>query len=102
MVRLIIFETSIHPDVARLARHHTLGRFFPMLVAVFEHHASRGTLRPGSARVRAQALIGMLMVHALLRPTFDDLLETDDEATVAEYVLIVLRGILAATAGDAP
>src|SRR4051812_9241679 len=54
-VRLIIFETSIHPDVARLARQHTIGRFLPMLASVFERHARRGALRPGSARARAQA-----------------------------------------------
>src|SRR6188508_2833373 len=53
LVRLIIFETGIHPDVARLARQHTMGRFLPMLTSVFERHARRGTIRPGSARARA-------------------------------------------------
>jgi AcrR family transcriptional regulator len=100
VVRLIIFETGIHPDVARLARQHTIGRYFPLLMAVFERHARRGALRPGSARIRAQALLGMMVVHALLRPTFDDLLETDDDATVAEYVQIILRGVLAAPEGS--
>jgi TetR/AcrR family acrAB operon transcriptional repressor len=99
MVRVMILETGIHQDVARLTRQHTIGRFLPMLTSIFERHAARGTIRPGSARARAQALIGMLVVQALLRPTFDDLLEPDDEATVAEYVRIVLRGILAAPEG---
>jgi AcrR family transcriptional regulator len=101
MVRLMILETGIHPDVARLTRQHTIGRFLPMLTSIFERHAARGTIRPGSARARAQALVGMLVVQALLRPTFDDLLEPDDETTTAEYVQIILRGILAATEGAA-
>jgi AcrR family transcriptional regulator len=101
MVRLIIFETGIHPDVARLARQYTIGRFLPMLTSVFERHAGRGTLRPGPARARAQALMGMLLLLALLRPTFDDLLHPDDDETVREYLQIMLRGILAAPMGDA-
>src|SRR3954447_11244191 len=85
-LRLIVFETGIHPDVARAARTHTIGRFLPMLTALFERHARRGTLRPGSARARAQAWLGMMLLLALLRPAFDDLLDPDDEATVREYV----------------
>jgi hypothetical protein len=95
MVRVMILETGIHPDVARLARQHTIGRFLPMLVSVFERHARRGTIRPGSARARAQALVGMLVVQAMLRPTFDALLEPDDGVAVREYVQMVLHGILA-------
>ena len=44
-----------------VAREHTIGRFFPMLVALFEWHARRGTLRPGPARVRAQMFVGGLL-----------------------------------------
>jgi AcrR family transcriptional regulator len=99
LVRLIIFETAIHPDVARLARQHTIGRFLPLLTAVFERHARRGTIRPGSARARAQAFLGMMVVPNLLRPTFDDLLEPDDAATVQENIQIMLRGITAAPTG---
>lgn len=93
VLRLIVFEAGIHPDVARLARQHTLGRFLPLLTTIFERHAERGTIRPGSARARAQALLGMMMVLALLRPTFGDLLEPDDTATIREYVEIMVRGI---------
>ena len=100
MLRLVIFETGIHPDVARLARQHTIGRFLPMLTSIFDRHAQRGTIRPGSARARAQALLGMLVLLALLRPTFDDLLEPDDDTTVREYVQIMLRGMVAAPTGD--
>ncbi|MGE3271984.1 MAG: TetR/AcrR family transcriptional regulator [Chloroflexota bacterium] len=99
VLRLIIFETGIHPDVARLARVHTIGRFLPMLTTLFERHAERGTLRPGPARARAQAFMGMLVILGLLRPTFDDLLEPDDEATAREYVQIIMRGVLAAPEG---
>jgi AcrR family transcriptional regulator len=100
MLRLLIFETGIHPDVARLARHYTIGRFLPLLTAVFERHARRGTLRPGPARPRAQALLGMMVLLALLRPTFDDLLHPDDTETTREYVQIMLRGVLATPMGD--
>lgn len=98
-LRLIIFESGIHPDVAQFGRAHTIGRFIPMLAGMFELHAQRGTLRPGSARARAQAFIGMLITLALLRPAFDDLLEPDDEGAIREYVQIMLRGVLAAPEG---
>jgi AcrR family transcriptional regulator len=98
-LRLIIFEAGIHPDVAQFGRTHTIGRLLPMLASIFEVHEHHGALRPGSARVRAQAFLGMLLALALLRPSFDDLLEPDDEATVREYVQIVLRGVLAVPQG---
>lgn len=100
LLRLLIFETGIHPDVARIARAHTIGRLFPLVVSIFERHARRGTLRTGSARARAQALLGMMVVPQLLRPTFDELLDPDDEATAREYVQIMMRGILAAPTGE--
>ncbi|MCC7368276.1 MAG: TetR family transcriptional regulator [Chloroflexi bacterium] len=99
VLRLILFETGIHPDVARLARTHTIGRFFPMLTALFERHAASGTLRGGSARARAQAFIGMLLLLGLLRPAFDDLLDPDDDATLREYARIMVRGVLAVPPG---
>jgi|SRR5581483_3989370 len=99
VLRLIIFEAGVHPDVAQFGRTHTIGRFLPMLAALFEQHARRGTLRAGSARARAQAFIGMLITLALLRPAFDDLLEPDDEVAIREYVQIMLRGVLAAPEG---
>ncbi len=98
-LRLIIFEAGVHPDVAQFGRTHTIGRMLPMLAGLFELHARRGTLRPGSARARAQAFAGMLITLALLRPAFDDLLEPDDEETIREYVQIMLRGVLAAPEG---
>jgi len=96
MIRLIIFESGIHPDVARLGRQHTIGRFLPMLTSLFERDAQRGTLRPGPAKARAQAFVGMLLILGLLRPTFDELLEADDTVAVREYIRIMLRGMLAA------
>ena len=98
----MILETGIHQDVAKLARQHMVGRFLPMLTSVFERHARRGVLRPGSARARAQAFIGMMVIQALLRPAFEDLLEPDLDATIAEYVQIMVRGVLAAPEGAAP
>src|SRR3954469_2302870 len=61
MVRVMILETGIHQDVAKLARQHMVGRFLPMLTSVFERHARPGVLRPGSARARAQAFVGMMV-----------------------------------------
>lgn len=100
LMRLILFETGIHPDVARIARTHTLGRLLPMLTTLFEQHARAGRVRPGSARARAQAFIGMMLLLATLRPAFDELLEPDDEVAAREYVQIMLRGIMAAPMGE--
>jgi len=44
----------------------------------------------------------MMVVQALLRPAFEDLLEPDLDATIAEYVQIIVRGVLAAREGAAP
>ena len=43
--------------------------------------------------------VGGLLLLAVFRPAFDDLLEPADEATVREYVQIMVRGVLAATEG---
>ena len=100
LMRLIIFEAAVYPDVARLASTHTLGRFLPMLADLFEQHARHGTLRPGSARARAQAFLGMFALLALLRPAFNPILAPDDREAAREYVEVMLRGVLAAPRGS--
>jgi AcrR family transcriptional regulator len=95
LLRFILFEAAVYPEVARLAQTHTIGRVLPMLVRLFEAHARNGTLRPGSAQARAQAFLGMFLVLGVLRPTFAALLAPDDRATAREYVQIMLRGIVA-------
>lgn len=96
LFRFILFEAEVYPEVARLALAHTAGRGLPLLARLFEEHARGGRLRPGSARARAQAFIGMFMSLALLRPAFAPLLAPDDRETAREYVAIMLRGVLAA------
>jgi AcrR family transcriptional regulator len=100
LLRFVIFETGVYPDVARLASTHTVGRFLPLLAELFERHARRGTLRPGSARARAQAFMGMFALLALLRPAFDPILAPDDRETAREYIGIMLCGIRAAPEGS--
>lgn len=99
ILRFILFEAELYPEVARMAETHTIGRGLPLLTRLFEGHARRGTLRPGPARVRAQAFMGMFVTLALLRPAFAHLLEPDAEATAREYIQILLRGVLAAPEG---
>lgn len=93
--RLLLFESSIYPEVERLASSYSIGRALPLVAQLFEQHARTGRLRPGSAQVRAQAFMGMFMSLILLRPTFSHLLAPDDEATAREYIEILLHGILA-------
>jgi AcrR family transcriptional regulator len=95
LLRLAICEATQYPDVARLAATHTIGRGLPLLAQVFEEHQRRGDLRPGPARVRAQAFMSMLLMLAILRPAFGHLWEADDAECAREYVQIVLRGVLA-------
>lgn len=99
VLRFLLFEASIYPDVARISTTHTVGRALPLLAQLFQEHEQHGNLRPGSAQVRAQAFMGMVMVLALLRPTFSPFLAPDDRATAREYIDILLHGILA-TPGD--
>jgi AcrR family transcriptional regulator len=100
LLRFLIFEAGMYPDVARLALTHTIGRGLPLLARLFEQHARAGKLRPGSARVRAQAFMGMFISLALLRPAFAPLLAPDDRETAREYIKILLRGILAEAPSD--
>ena len=95
IIRFLIFEAEIYPDVARLASTHTIGRALPLLARLFEQHAREGNLRPGSAQVRAQAFAGMFMSLGLLRPILGSLLALDDQESAKEYIEIILRGILA-------
>jgi AcrR family transcriptional regulator len=95
LLRFMLLEAEVYPEVARLAATHTIGRALPLLTKLFEQHASTGQLRPGSAQARAQAFIGMFVSLALLRPAFASLLTADVQATAREYVKIMLYGILA-------
>jgi AcrR family transcriptional regulator len=96
LLRFLLLEAEVHPDVARLASAHTVGRGLPLLTRLFQRHAESGGLRPGPAQARAQAFMGMFAVLALLRPAFSSLLALDDQETAREYVQIMLRGVLAA------
>ncbi len=94
IVRLLLYEAMVYPDVAQIASAHSIGRFLPLLTQLFERHAVHGRLRPGSAQARAQAFFGMFVLLILLRPAFDGLLAPDDEQIAAEYIDILLHGIL--------
>ena len=96
VLRFLLYEANVYPEIAQFATTHTIGRALPLLTKLFEEYARRGVLRPGSAQVRAQALMGMYMLLAILRPAFAPLLAPDDRATAREYIDILLHGILAA------
>ncbi len=101
LLRALLCEADVYPDVARLVATKTAGRGLPLLAELFEQHARRGTLRPGPARVRAQAFISMLAVLVLIRPALGELIPEDDQACTREYVQIMLRGVLAEPGGQA-
>jgi len=92
-LRLAICEAVHHPDVARLAMQHTLGRALPLVARIFDEHVRRGTIRPGPSLVRAQAFMGMLVSRIALDPLIGPLLP-DLRACSREYVQLVLRGVL--------
>lgn len=92
--RILLFESAFYPEVAEFASTYSIGRALPLLTQLFEQHAHSGSLRPGSAQVRAQAFLGMFMSLVLLRPAFARLLAPDDDATAREYIDILLHGIL--------
>lgn len=94
IIRFLIYEAAVYPDVAQLASTHGIGRLLPMLTRFFEQHERNGTLRAGSAQMYAQAFLGMFMSLILLRPAFSHLLAPDDQATAHEYIDILLHGIL--------
>jgi AcrR family transcriptional regulator len=100
VLRFAIAEIDRYPDVARFASTHTVGRALPVLASIFEEHARQGQLRPGPARVRAQAFMSMLVMLAMLRPVIGPLLGADDAACAREYVQIMLHGVLSDV--DAP
>src|SRR5215212_4400682 len=55
LMRILLFEADLYPEVARLASTYTIGRGLPLLAQLFAHYAQSGRVRPGSAQVRAQA-----------------------------------------------
>lgn len=96
VLRFILFEASIYPEVGRLVSVYSIGRGLPQLVRIFEQHERSGKLRPGTAQVRAQAFMGLFMSLVLWRSAFGHLLAPDDDATAQEYLDILLHGIVAA------
>jgi AcrR family transcriptional regulator len=99
MLRLVICEAQVYPDVARLASTQIVQRAFPLLTRIFEMHARRGTLRPGPAAVRAHAFISLLYMLILTRPIIGSLLP-DDETCVREHVQLLLHGVTAQPRGE--
>ncbi len=95
VVPFLIVEVRQHADVARLVSTHTLGPLLRHLIALFERHARSGELRPGSAQVRAQALLGLLLSVLIIKPAFPSILPLDDAATLHEQIDILVDGILA-------
>ncbi len=95
VVRFVFYEAAVYPEIAQFASTYSLGRALPLLTRLFEEHARHGKLRPGSARVRAQAFLSLILFLILMKPTFAALLVPDDQQTVREYVDILLHGILA-------
>lgn len=95
VVPFLLLEVTQHADVAHLISTHTFGPLLRRLTELFEQHTRVGELRPGSAQVRAQALIGMYLTLLLVKPAFPQIMTTDDEATAHEYIDILLNGILA-------
>ena len=92
-LRLAICEAVHHPDVARLAMQHTVGRALPLVARIFDEHVRRGTIRPGPSLVRAQAFMGMLVSRIVLDPLIGPLLPNLPTCS-REYVQLVLRGVL--------
>ncbi len=95
IVPFLLLEVRQHPEVARLATTHTFGPLLLDLTALFEKHAQSGELRPGSAAVRAEALVGLIMAIMLIKPVVPHLLPGDDEEVFREQIDILLHGILA-------
>jgi AcrR family transcriptional regulator len=100
VLRFLLYEATVYPEIAQFGTTHTIGRALPLLTRLFEEYAARGKLRPGSAQVRAQAFMGMFMLLALLRPAFASLLAPDDRETARAYIDILLHGILATPQKD--
>jgi AcrR family transcriptional regulator len=99
LMRFLLFEIEVYPEVARLASAYTIGRGLPLLNQLFAQHAQNGRLRPGSAQVRAQAFMGMFLLLAFFRPALSPLLAPDDRQTAREYIDILLYGILSTNQG---
>jgi|SRR5579871_2329124 len=95
LLRLAICEAGVHPDVADLVARYTAGEALRTLAQVIEEHTRRGDVRPGSARLRAQAFMGMMSTLILLRPVLGDLIPAGDGECAREFVRILLYGILA-------
>jgi AcrR family transcriptional regulator len=99
-LRLAICEAVHHPDVARLAMQHTVGRALPLVASIFDEHVRRGTVSPGPSLVRAQAFMGMVVSRILLDPLVGPLLP-DLGACSREYVHVMVRGVLESEARSA-
>jgi AcrR family transcriptional regulator len=92
LLRHALADADRYPEVARFAMQHTIGRALPLLAQVFEEHARRGTVTPGSSLVRAQAFMGMMVSRILLDPLIGGLLP-DLETCSREYVALMTRGV---------
>lgn len=94
VVPFLILEMRQHADVARLVSTYTIGPVLRYLIALFEQHERSGELRPGSAQVRAQAFMGLLLSVLAIKPALPSILPGDDDAILHEQIDMLLDGIL--------
>ena len=66
-LRALIAQVPSNPELAAVVQHHVAGPLFGAVGAYLARHAAREHLRPVHPVLAAQALVGPLPVHLLMR-----------------------------------
>ena len=72
MVRLLIAESRVFPDLAQVWHDEVVSKILGMLAATIEQAQKRGEIRPGDPKLYAFSIIGPMFSGVLFREVFQD------------------------------
>jgi TetR/AcrR family transcriptional regulator len=95
MVRLLVPEAMLRPDMAQPIASRLIGRVLGFLTTYLDHQIALGRLRPHDTRSGARAFMGMLIPQAIATLALPEIKVSGptNEEHIATAVGIFLRGL---------
>lgn len=96
ILRLIIAESRIFPDLARVWYDEAVSKMFALLTGAIERAQARGEIHDGDARLMVFSIVGPMMASVLFREVFQGTEASlpDLHRLASQHTKVVLSGLL--------